>query len=128
GRGPSASALRRSTSARPRSPPRAAEGAIFQVSLLRLGNVRCLGASMFLNSIGNMGENVVLGWLTLELTNSPFMVGAAMSMRALPLFFVGVPAGAIADRFPRHRLLMATSLGQAVIASTLGAIVLFGAV
>ena len=43
-----------------------------------------------------MGETVVLGWLTLELTNSPFMVGAALSMRMLPLFFVGVPAGALA--------------------------------
>ena len=43
-----------------------------------------------------------------ELTNSPFMVGVAMGMRMLPLFFAGVPAGALADRFPRHRLLMLT--------------------
>ena len=63
-----------------------------------------------------MGETVVLGWLTLELTNSPFMVGAALSMRMLPLFFVGVPAGALADAFPRHRLLMLTGFGQALTA------------
>ena len=75
-----------------------------------------------------MGENVVLGWLTLELTNSPFMVGAVMSMRAAPLFFIGVPAGALADRFPRHRLLMLTSIGQALTAATLGAVILFGTV
>jgi hypothetical protein len=75
-----------------------------------------------------MGENVVLGWLTLELTNSPFMVGAALSMRMLPLFFVGVPAGALADRFPRHRLLMLTGAGQALTATTLGVTVLLGAV
>src|SRR5437868_5430018 len=73
-----------------------------------------------------MGENVVLGWLTLELTNSPFMVGAALGMRALPLFFVGVPAGALADQFPRHRLLIITGVGQAVTASTLGAFVISG--
>jgi len=42
---------------------------------------------MLLNSVGMMGEVVVLGWLSLELTNSPFLVGVAMSMRALPLFF-----------------------------------------
>ena len=73
-----------------------------------------------------MGEVVVLGWLTLELTNSPFMVGAAMSMRALPLFFVGVPAGALADQFSRHRLLMLTSAGQALTTATLGTITVLG--
>ena len=66
---------------------------------------------MLLNSVGMMGEVVVLGWLSLELTNSPFLVGVAMSMRALPLFFVGAPAGALADRFSRRRLLMVTGSG-----------------
>jgi len=75
-----------------------------------------------------MGEIVVLGWLTLELTNSPFMVGAAMGMRMLPLFFVGVPAGALADRFPRQRLLMLTGGGQAVTTATLGVLALLGVV
>jgi len=75
-----------------------------------------------------MGEVVVLGWLTLELTDSPLMVGAAMGMRMLPLFFVGVPAGALADRFPRRRLLMLTGAGQALTAATLGAVALSGRV
>src|SRR5947207_5787335 len=73
-----------------------------------------------------MGETVVLGWLTLELTNSPLMVGVAMGMRMLPLFFVGVPAGALADRLPRHRLLLATGAGQAVTAAAIGGLTLFG--
>jgi len=75
-----------------------------------------------------MGEVVVLGWLTLELTNSPFLVGVAMGMRMLPLFFVGVPAGALADRFPRHRLLMLTGAGQALTAASLGVFALADAV
>jgi hypothetical protein len=75
-----------------------------------------------------MGETVVLGWLTLELTNSPFMVGAAMGMRMLPLFFIGVPAGALADRVPRRRLLMLSGAGQALTAATLGAFALTGRV
>ena len=73
-----------------------------------------------------MGETVVLGWLTLELTNSPLAVGVAMSMRMLPLFFVGVPAGAVADRFARHRLLMLTGTGQALTSATLGVLAWFG--
>ena len=83
---------------------------------------------MLLNSVGMMGEVVVLGWLALELTNSPFLVGLVMGARMLPLFFVGMPAGVLADRFPRHRLIMATSAGQAVTAAALGALTLIGAV
>jgi MFS transporter, DHA1 family, staphyloferrin A biosynthesis exporter len=83
---------------------------------------------MLLNSVGMMGEVVVLGWLTLELTNSPFLVGVAMGTRMLPLFFVGVLAGALADRVPRHRLLMLTSSGQALTAATLGVVTWLGVV
>ena len=75
---------------------------------------------MLLNSVGMMGELVVLGWLTLELTDSPFLVGVAMGARAMPLFFVGVPAGVLADRFPRQRLLLATGAAQAVTSGTIG--------
>jgi Transmembrane secretion effector len=75
-----------------------------------------------------MGEVVVLGWLTLELTNSPFMVGAVMGMRALPLFFVGVPAGALADQFSRHQLLILTTAGQALTTATVGTLALLGVV
>ncbi len=75
-----------------------------------------------------MGEFVVLGWLTLLLTDSPFLVGAAMGARALPFLFVGVPAGILADRFPRHRLLMATCVGQALTAAAIGMLTLLGIV
>lgn len=70
----------------------------------------------------------MLGWLALELTNSPFLVGVAMGMRMLPLFFVGVPAGALADRVPRPHLLVVTGLGQALTAATLGTLTLLGLV
>src|SRR5882762_495442 len=101
---------------------------IFRLALVRLPDFRRLGVSVLLNSVGMMGETVVLGWLTLELTNSPLLVGVAMGMRMLPLFFVGVPAGAVADRFPRHQLLMVTGTGQALTASVLGALTLLGQV
>jgi len=95
-------------------------------SLFRLTDFRWLSANMLLASAGMMGEIVVLGWLALELTDSPFLVGLAMGARALPLFFVGVPAGVLADRWPRHHLLIATGVGQALTAATLGTLVLVG--
>jgi MFS family permease len=97
-------------------------------ALWRIADFRWLGASVLLNSVGMMGEVVALGWLALEMTSSPLLVGVAMGMRALPLFFVGVPAGALADRLPRHRLLMATGAGQALTSATLGVLTVLGAV
>src|SRR5256884_6788559 len=90
---------------------------IFRLALVRLPDFRRLGASVLLNSVGMMGETVVLGWLTLELTNSPLLVGVAMGMRMLPLFFVGVPAGALAPRLPRPPLLMLTRARPALTAT-----------
>src|SRR5438093_54049 len=53
-------------------------GPILRLALFRLPDFRRLAASILGNSVGMMGETVVLGWLTLELTNSPFLVGVAM--------------------------------------------------
>src|SRR5438477_9869522 len=103
-------------------------GPILRLALFRLPDFRRLAASILGNSVGMMGETVVLGWLTLELTNSPFLVGVAMGARALPLFFVGVPAGVLADRVSRHYLLIATGFGQAVTAGTIGTLTLLGAI
>jgi len=93
---------------------------LIDLALFRLRDLRCLGASTLLNSVGMMGEVVVLGWLALTLTDSPFWVGAAMGARSLPLFFVGVPAGVLADRVPRHRLLIATGAGLALTTAVMG--------
>ena len=95
-------------------------------SALHAGDFRWLGAGMLLSSVGMMGEVVALGWLALTLTDSPFMVGVAMGARALPLFFVGVPAGALADHFSRRHLLIAAGAGQAATAAAMGLLALFG--
>jgi MFS family permease len=101
---------------------------MLQPALFRVADFRALFTGVFLNSIGMMAETVTLGWLALGLTNSPFLVGVAMAMRMLPLFFVGVPAGVLADRFPRHRLLMLTGAGQALTTALLGVLTLLGIV
>jgi MFS family permease len=98
------------------------------LALLRVQSFRWLGLATILNSVGMMGETVVLGWLTLELTNSPFLVGVAMGARSIPLFFIGMPAGVLADRLPRHGLMIMTGIGQALTAVALGILTLLGLV
>ena len=55
---------------------------------------------------------VVLGWLALQLTGSPFMVGLAAFARSAPMMLLGPFAGIVADRLHRGRVLIFTqSLG-----------------
>ena len=49
-------------------------------------------------------EAVVLGWLILTQTNSPFLVGAISAAR-MSLNILALLAGVVADRVPRNRLL-----------------------
>lgn len=49
-------------------------------------------------------QNVVLGWLVLDLSDSPFIVGIASALRFFP-FILGPVAGGIADRLDRRRVL-----------------------
>src|SRR2546421_504719 len=45
-----------------------------------------------------VGEQVVLGWYILELTDSAFMVGLALGVRNLPLLFAGIALVALTSR------------------------------
>ena len=81
---------------------------------------RILSASSLLASFGFMGEMVIVSWVVLDRTDSTFMVGLALSMRMAPQFFLGIPAGALADRFDRRLLLRLLILAAAVASGLLG--------
>ncbi len=93
------------------------------LQLWRHHGVRCLGFCVFFHSIGMVGEQVVLGWYILEITDSPFMVGLALGVRNLPLLLAGIPAGVAADRGDRVGLLRISGVTMAVGAALLGALV-----
>src|SRR5262249_14815245 len=87
---------------------------LLQVSLLRLRDFRALGVASSFDWMAAVAEQVALGWLTLELTDSPLMVGVALGLRMAPLLVVGIPAGVLADRGDRVRLLRITAALLAV--------------
>jgi len=94
--------------------------------LWRLHGLRCLGLCVFFHSIGMVGEQVVLGWYVLEITDSAFMVGVALGVRNLPLLFAGIPAGVVADRGDRVQLLRVSGIAMASGAALLGSLVAAG--
>ena len=74
------------------------------------------------------GEQVVVGWLVLELTDSSLLVGVALGLQMLPMLLFGVPLGVVADRGHRVRLIQAACLVMALSAGALGLLVVTGAI
>ena len=61
-----------------------------------------LSLASALHSVGFGMDNVVLGWLVFELTDSPVMVGLSAALRMVPLFLLGVFSGVLADSNDRR--------------------------
>ena len=88
---------------------------------------RQLWASGFFVNVARWMDLVTLGWLALQLTGSPFMVGLAAFARSAPLMVVGPFGGIIADRVPRDRVLLATQTIGLLTALVLAALFASGA-
>ncbi len=86
----------------------------------------------WLSQIGTSGgfwmDQVTRGWLVLALTNSPFVLGLAFALRAIPVLIFSLVAGVMADRLPRKLQLMSSQSSNAVINVVLAALVLTGTV
>ena len=85
---------------------------------------RRLWASGFCVNVVRWMDIVVLGWLALQLTGSPFMVAVAAFARTAPLMVMGPFAGVLADRVARGRVLVVTQ--AAGCATALALAVIFG--
>ena len=86
---------------------------------------RVLWISTVFNQLGQGMQQVLLGWLVLEMTGSITMVGVVFAVRSAPNLVVGFIAGPVADRIDR-RFLMATSVIGMMVVSMLGSLFLFG--
>jgi len=80
---------------------------------------RCLWAASLLWNQARWMDQVVLGWVVLEMTNSAWHLAVIGALRWLPLLMFGVAGGAVADRVDRRWLLIgAQGMGLAVCLST----------
>ncbi len=73
-------------------------------------------------------DQVTRGWLVLQLTNSPFMLGLTFALRSIPILIFSLVAGVMADRVPRKLQLVAAQSIQALINPVLAALILTGTV
>lgn len=71
-------------------------------------------------------QGVAAAWLMTSLTTSPVPVALLTTMASLPLFLVGLPAGALADVVDRRWLVLVTQVWMLAVAALLGGLVAVG--
>ncbi len=91
---------------------------------LRYRGFRLLWLSTVFSSWGFMGEMVILGWVTQVLTDDTFKVGVVLGVRMVPFFLLGVPAGAVADRFDRRHMVSIVNIAMAALIAALGLLIM----
>ena len=78
-------------------------------------------AGSFVSFIAMNMQMITRGWLVLRLTeDSPLALAWVMASFALPMTFVSLIGGALADRLPRRRLVILSQAGNAVMTLVMG--------
>ncbi len=98
------------------------------ISALRSPNYRTYVLGQAFANLGTWMQSMAQDWLVLSLTHSATAVGVTMALQFLPILLLGVHGGALADRWPKRRLLLGTQLANAVLTGALAVLTVSGAV
>lgn len=77
-------------------------------SSLRQRNFRLFFAGQAVSVVGTWIQQTALSWLVYELTGSKYMLGVVAALSSLPMLFLPILGGVIADRFPKKKILLIT--------------------
>jgi MFS family permease len=78
------------------------------------------------SNIGTWMHDAAASWLMALLTKSPVMMALIQSATSVPLFLLSLPAGAVADKLDRRRLLIGTQCWMMIVALSLGILTIAG--
>jgi MFS family permease len=93
---------------------------------LRNVTFRWLWIASVVSNVGTWMQNVGAAWLMALLTRSPLYVALVQSATSLPVFLLGIPAGALADIVDRRKLLLWTQGAMLAAAAILGVMTMAG--
>jgi MFS family permease len=94
------------------------------VRALRHRNYRLFFAGQSISLIGTWMQRVAMNWLVYRLTGSAVLLGVVNFTGQAPTLLFTPVAGVIADRYDRHRLLIATQILAMVQAALIAVLVL----
>lgn len=101
-------------------------GAVGAWSPFRFPAFAMLWSAALLSNTGSWMHDSAAGWLMTTLAPTPLLVALVQAATTLPVFLLALPAGALADRLDRRRLLMLVQACMLLLATTLGVLVATG--
>jgi MFS family permease len=91
-------------------------------------NFRLFYVGQAISLVGSWMQAVAQSWLVLVLTNDPLMLGLLAAAQWLPVLFLGLFGGLIADALPKRQTLIVVESLMGVLAIVLGLLTLTGVV
>jgi MFS family permease len=92
-------------------------------SALRYRDFRLLWIGAFLSTTGTWMQTIAQGWLVLEMTNSPFLLGVDGFLATGPMIVFSLFGGVIADRIERRKIMLYSQYLQMSFALILAALI-----
>ncbi|HEY3292639.1 MAG TPA: MFS transporter [Candidatus Nanopelagicaceae bacterium] len=86
-------------------------------------NFRILFAANTVSNIGTWAQRIAQDWLVLQLTHSGTYLGLVTALQFTPVLFLSLHGGALADRFDKQKVLIATNIAGGLSAGILGLLV-----
>ena len=90
------------------------------------GNFRRLWTAAAVSNLGDGLRLAAFPLLAATITRDPGLVAGLTVALRLPWLLFSVPAGGLADRFDRRRLMALVSVGQGVVMAALGLVIVLG--
>jgi MFS family permease len=91
---------------------------------LRHRNYRLFFIGQLISLIGTWMQMVAQSWLVYRLTGSSLLLGTVGFASQIPVFLLAFIGGAVADRFNRHRMVIATQTAAMILAFILSVLTL----
>ncbi len=95
---------------------------------LRHHNYRLFFFGQLVSVIGTWMQTVAIGWIVYQLSNSALTLGVVRFLSAIPITFLTLVGGVVADRMEKRRVVVLTESTAMVLAFLLAALVYFGVV
>jgi MFS family permease len=93
---------------------------------LRHRNYRLFFCGQIISLIGTWMQSIAQAWLVYRLTKSSLLLGVVGFAGQIPVFLVAPLGGLIADRYSRHRIVIATQTASMILALILAVLTLTG--
>lgn len=81
-----------------------------------------------ISTVGTWMQSIAQGWLVYDLTGRELYLGLVTAMSTLPVLLLVLPAGVIADRFNKRRIVIITQTIAMILTFVLAALTIYGSI